>query len=248
MASLGLRILGRTTAEDISDPRPHKVIVKAGTLIEEPHVEMIETAGVQAVRIRSVLTCERPIGVCGKCYGRDLARGTPVNIGEAVGVIAAQSIGEPGTQLTMRTFHIGGTAQVVDQSFFEFELRRQDQDQEPERGEELRRRARRHGPQHGRSPSLDQDGTDRAVHRIRTVAAAGRRRRQGQARPASRRVGSLHPSDPHRGRRPVGFEDLVDGLSMSETLDESTGITKRVVIDWRTSSRRELKPDLVRRW
>ena len=82
-------------------------------------MEAVEAAGVQAVKIRSVLTCETKYGVCGKCYGRDLARGTPVNMGEAVGVIAAQSIGEPGTQLTMRTFHIGGTAQVVDQSFLE---------------------------------------------------------------------------------------------------------------------------------
>ena len=98
----------------------------AGRTIDERDVEQIEKAGVQAVRIRSVLTCETKIGVCAKCYGRDLARGTPVNIGEAVGVIAAQSIGEPGTQLTMRTFHIGGTAQVVDQSFIEFELRGQD--------------------------------------------------------------------------------------------------------------------------
>ena len=82
-------------------------------------IEPIEAAGVQSVKVRSVLTCEAKVGVCGACYGRDLARGTPVNIGEAVGVIAAQSIGEPGTQLTMRTFHIGGTAQVAEQSFFE---------------------------------------------------------------------------------------------------------------------------------
>ena len=76
----------------------------------------IEEAQIQEMKIRSVLTCEAANGVCAKCYGRDLARGTPVNMGEAVGVIAAQSIGEPGTQLTMRTFHIGGTAQVLDQS------------------------------------------------------------------------------------------------------------------------------------
>ncbi|OIQ67619.1 DNA-directed RNA polymerase subunit beta' [mine drainage metagenome] len=81
--------------------------------------EVIENAGVQSVKVRSILTCEAKNGVCATCYGRDLARGTPVNIGEAVGVIAAQSIGEPGTQLTMRTFHIGGTAQVAEQSFFE---------------------------------------------------------------------------------------------------------------------------------
>ena len=83
----------------------------AGGLIDEDAVDTIERAGIDAVSIRSVLTCESQVGVCGKCYGRDLARGTVVNMGEAVGVIAAQSIGEPGTQLTMRTFHIGGAAQ-----------------------------------------------------------------------------------------------------------------------------------------
>src|SRR5207253_3750778 len=96
-----------------------QVIVPADTYLDENMVDLIETGGVQSVKVRSVLTCETKNGVCGACYGRDLARGTPVNIGEAVGVIAAQSIGEPGTQLTMRTFHIGGTAQVVDTSFLE---------------------------------------------------------------------------------------------------------------------------------
>src|SRR5204862_7241950 len=119
VASLGTRILGRTAAEDIRDPSGNTVLVKRNTLIEEPHVETIATAGVQEVRIRSVLTCETTNGVCARCYGRDLARGTPVNMGEAVGVIAAQSIGEPGTQLTMRTFHIGGAAQISEQSFIE---------------------------------------------------------------------------------------------------------------------------------
>src|SRR6201993_4951603 len=82
-------------------------------------IDLIESAGVPSVKVRSVLTCETKNGVCGACYGRDLARGTPVNMGEAVGVIAAQSIGEPGTQLTMRTFHIGGAAQISEQSFIE---------------------------------------------------------------------------------------------------------------------------------
>ncbi|MGC2522121.1 MAG: DNA-directed RNA polymerase subunit beta', partial [Stellaceae bacterium] len=111
IAPLSDRILGRSAAVDILDPLSGEVVIAAGGLIDEDAVDQIERAGIDAVQIRSVLTCESRIGVCGKCYGRDLARGTVVNIGEAVGVIAAQSIGEPGTQLTMRTFHIGGAAQ-----------------------------------------------------------------------------------------------------------------------------------------
>ena len=105
------RILGRTAAVDVTDPISGAVVVKAGELIGEAEAEAIDKAGLEQVKIRSVLTCESVTGICGKCYGRDLARGTVVNIGEAVGIIAAQSIGEPGTQLTMRTFHIGGAVQ-----------------------------------------------------------------------------------------------------------------------------------------
>ncbi len=130
VASLASRILGRTTAEDVRDPSSNELLVPNATLLEEQHVERLVNAGVQEIKIRSVLTCETTNGCCGMCYGRDLARGTPVNMGEAVGVIAAQSIGEPGTQLTMRTFHIGGAAQISEQSFVEFELRRRHQDQE----------------------------------------------------------------------------------------------------------------------
>ena len=99
-------------------PATGEVIVPAGELIEERHARRSRRLACSSA-IRSALTCETRNGVCSKCYGRDLARGTPVNLGEAVGVMAAQSIGEPGTQLTMRTFHIGGTAQVVDSSFLE---------------------------------------------------------------------------------------------------------------------------------
>ena len=111
VSSLSERILGRTSAEDVLDPATNQLLIARNTLIEESEAERIERAGVESMKIRSVLTCEAQVGVCGRCYGRDLARGTPVNMGEAVGVIAAQSIGEPGTQLTMRTFHIGGAAQ-----------------------------------------------------------------------------------------------------------------------------------------
>src|ERR1700694_1641454 len=119
VASLASRILGRTNGEDLRDPATNKIVVKRGTLMEETHVDAIQQAGIQEVKIRSALTCELVNGICGKCYGRDLAPGTPVHHGEAVSVIAAQSIGEPGTQLTMRTFHIGGAAQINEQSFVE---------------------------------------------------------------------------------------------------------------------------------
>ncbi|MGD9733776.1 MAG: DNA-directed RNA polymerase subunit beta', partial [Desulfamplus sp.] len=108
--SLGERILGRVVQADVIDPYKNEVIVKKGVELDERMVEKIEAAGVTSVKIRSVLTCKSKNGVCAKCYGRDLAHGQTVEIGQAVGILAAQSIGEPGTQLTMRTFHIGGTA------------------------------------------------------------------------------------------------------------------------------------------
>ncbi len=204
VASLATRILGRTTAEDVKDPSTGKTIVKRNTLLGEPEVEAIVAANAQELRIRSVLTCENINGVCGACYGRDLARGTPVNMGEAVGVIAAQSIGEPGTQLTMRTFHIGGAAQISEQSFIEFELRRQDQGQDQgqeRRRQELRRRVDRHGPQHrDRRGRSRRHRTRRAPHPERRAHA--RRGRPGdQARLPHRRVGSLYAADPDRGGR-----------------------------------------------
>src|SRR3989475_6213650 len=107
---IGDRVLGRVGLEDIRDPFSNRVIVQANEEIDEDKVAEIEEAGLERVKIRSVLTCQSRQGVCVRCYGRDLARGHMVNLGEAIGVIAAQSIGEPGTQLTMRTVHIGGTA------------------------------------------------------------------------------------------------------------------------------------------
>lgn len=108
--SLRDRILGRTPTEDVLHPETRAVLVKAGAMLDEDAIEDLETAGVDEVKVRTALTCETRFGLCAKCYGRDLGRGGLVNMGEAVGVIAAQSIGEPGTQLTMRTFHIGGAA------------------------------------------------------------------------------------------------------------------------------------------
>ena len=119
ISSIGEQVLGRVPMEDILDPATGDMIHPHGVLIEEADAVRIDEAKVQSIKVRSPLTCEADDGVCATCYGRDLARGTPVNVGEAVGIIAAQSIGEPGTQLTMRTFHIGGAANVADNSFLE---------------------------------------------------------------------------------------------------------------------------------
>ena len=114
VSPLGERVLGRVAADDVMVPGTDEVIVRKNELIDERKADRVETSGVASVRIRSALTCEAEDGICAMCYGRDLARGTLVNIGEAVGIIAAQSIGEPGTQLTMRTFHTGGAASADD--------------------------------------------------------------------------------------------------------------------------------------
>ena len=246
--SLGQRVIGRTTCDNVKNPSTGKVVVKAGELIEEEEVEALENARVQEIRIRSALTCETRNGICAKCYGRDLARGTPVNLGEAVGVIAAQSIGEPGTQLTMRTFHLGGVAssKVVDQSFLESNF---------DGIVKIKQRSVVKDSQGrlmvmGRNTAvvvLDEDGTERAVHRLpygtHLRVDDGVRVKRGDR---------LAEWDPYT--RPVlteiegfvDFEDLVESMSVSERRDESTGITNSVIIDWRASPRgADLRPAMV---
>ncbi len=246
VASIGQRILGRTALLDVYDGKTGEVIVKAGTLMDERDVERIEKAGVQMVKIRSALTCETRGGICGTCYGRDLARGTPVNHGEAVGVIAAQSIGEPGTQLTMRTFHMGGAAQVVDSSFVEASF----EGTAKLRNRNVVRNAAGQLITMGRNMAIvivDDKGEERAVHRVTYGSVVftddGDKVKRGQriaewdpyTRPIISEVGGK-----------AGYEDLVDGVSVEETADEATGITKRVVIDWRSTPRgANLKPALV---
>jgi DNA-directed RNA polymerase subunit beta' len=246
IVSLGNRILGRTAAEDVRDTATGAIIVKTGDLIEEREAEAIERAQIQEVRIRSVLTCETVGGVCAKCYGRDLARGTPVNIGEAVGVIAAQSIGEPGTQLTMRTFHIGGVAQTVDQSFIESNFNGTVKIKNRNVVKDSNGRL----ISMGRSMSItivDQTGKELASHKItygaRLLVDEGDTVKRGTR---------LAQWDPYT--RPiltevngtVDFEDLIEGASVREQTDEVKGTTNRVVIDWRASPRgAELKPAVV---
>jgi DNA-directed RNA polymerase subunit beta' len=246
IVSLAARVLGRTAAEDIIDPIGKNVLVNAGQLIEEKEVDAIEKAQIQEVRIRSVLTCEAPVGVCAKCYGRDLARGTPVNIGEAVGVIAAQSIGEPGTQLTMRTFHIGGVAQTVDQSFIESNFN----GKVKIRNRNLVRDSQSRLIAMGRNMAIavvDQSGKELAVQKI-TYGA----RLHVDDGDTVKRGTRLAQWDPYT--RPImtevdgvaEFEDLVEGVSMKELTDEVKGTTNRVIVDWRASPRgSELKPAIL---
>ena len=247
IASLGERILGRTTAEDIVDAKTGKVVIATGTLLDEPMVAQIEAIGVPAVKIRSPLVCESKIGVCGKCYGRDLARGTPVNIGEAVGVIAAQSIGEPGTQLTMRTFHIGGAAQLNEQSNLEahadgtveFRDLRLIVDQRGRRVVLSRS---------GEIAIVDMDGRELAVDRIPYGAyvmfddghIVSKGDRMAEWDPFTMPVITENPGI-------VRFQDLIEGKTLTEQTDEATGIAQRVVTEYRTptKSKEDLRPRMT---
>jgi DNA-directed RNA polymerase subunit beta' len=246
VASLSERVLGRVAAEDIFVPGTDEVIVPIGTLIDERLSDRIDEAGVQTARIRSPLTCEAEEGVCAKCYGRDLARGTMVNTGEAVGIIAAQSIGEPGTQLTMRTFHIGGVAQGGQQSFLEASQEGIVQFDMPnilsnEAGDVLVM---------GRNMKLrimDEHGDERASHKLgygsKLFVSEGQTIARGD---------KLFEWDPYT--LPIIAEadgvakhvDLTAGLAVRDETDEATGMTQKIVIDWRAAPRgNELKPEVI---
>ena len=247
IASLGERILGRTTLEDVADKDGH-VIAPVGTLLDEAMVARIEEAEVQAVKIRSPLVCEATLGVCAKCYGRDLARGTPVNIGEAVGVIAAQSIGEPGTQLTMRTFHIGGAAQVNEQSNLEaisdgtIEYR----DMETIVDQRGRRLALSRS---GEIAVIDSEGRERATHKLPYGAQI--MHKDGEKVKKGDRIAEWDPFTMPlitEKNGVVKYQDLVDTKTLAEQVDEATGIAQRVVIEYRAAGRgkkEDLQPRLT---
>jgi DNA-directed RNA polymerase subunit beta' len=247
IASLGERILGRTPIEDVVDSKTGTVIAKEGELIDEVGARMIDEMGIQAVHIRSPLVCESENGVCAKCYGRDLARGTPVNIGEAVGVIAAQSIGEPGTQLTMRTFHIGGAAQLNETSSLEaavdgtIELRDLPVILDP-RGRHIAM------ARNGELAIVDMDGRDRASHRI--PYGAHLMVEHGHIVSKGDRLAEwdpfMMPVITEKGGI-VKFQDLIEGKTLTEQTDEATGIAQRVVTDYRATgrSKEDLRPRIT---
>ena len=243
---LSQRILGRTLLDDVVHPETGEVLGKAGDQIDEAQGEEIEGSGLQKIRVRSVLTCDSQVGVCAQCYGRDLARGTAVNIGEAVGVIAAQSIGEPGTQLTMRTFHVGGTAQVGDTSFIEAShegvIKLEGRNVVKDSNGELVVMGR-----NTLVKILDKDGKEHASYKVSYGAKL--RIDDGAQVTRGQRLADWDPYTQPILTEVAGkvkFEDLQEGLSMQVVADEATGIASRVVIDWRSNPRAaDLKPALA---
>ncbi|MGH1356846.1 MAG: DNA-directed RNA polymerase subunit beta', partial [Thalassovita sp.] len=246
VATLGERILGRVAAEDILVPGTEEVLIAEGSLIDERMADSVEEAGVQSTRIRSPLTCEADDGVCAMCYGRDLARGTRVNTGEAVGIIAAQSIGEPGTQLTMRTFHIGGVAQGGQQSFQEAGQEGVIDFENPQ----LLTNANGEVLVIGRNMKLrimDEHGEERASHKLgygtKLFVTDGQTIARGD---------KLFEWDPYtlpiiaEKDATAKFVDLVSGVAVRDETDDATGMTQKIVIDWRAAPKgNELKPEII---
>ncbi len=247
IATTGERILGRTAQEDIKDPQTGEVIVPRGHLIDENDVEKIDAAGVESVLIRSVLTCESKNGICAKCYGRDLAHGTPVSLGEAVGVIAAQSIGEPGTQLTMRTFHIGGAAQRgAEQSSIEavfdatVRLKNCNTIQNSAGATIVLSR-------NCEISLIDAGHREKARHKVPYGATLVVKDNQ-QVKKGDR----LAEWDPYTmpiiadKEGFIKYEDFVAGETVREVMDEATGLTSMVIMDWRQNAKGgERKPGLL---
>jgi DNA-directed RNA polymerase subunit beta' len=229
---LGERILGRVTLDDILDPVTDEVLVRAGEELDEDKVRIVENAGIERVLVRSVLTCSLRHGVCVKCYGRDLSRGTMVNLGESVGVIAAQSIGEPGTQLTMRTFHIGGAA--------------------TRRAEQSHAEAATEGEVRFHGVRTVVDGSGRMVVMTRNAElgimdASGRERERHPvvygARLYANEGEHVKPGavlldwDPFaspilsEAHGVVKFGDILEGVTMQEQVDEFTGVSSKVITE-----------------
>ena len=233
------RILGRVTVHDIVHPETNETLVEAGTLITESLCDMIDKLGIDEVKVRTPLTCDTRYGLCAKCYGRDLGRGSLVNVGEAVGVIAAQSIGEPGTQLTMRTFHVGGAAsraaaasQVEAKSAGVVRFMASMRYVTSAKNEKIVI------TRSGEIVVVDENGRERERHKVpygSTLQVA-----DGQSVKAG---ASLATWDPHT--RPiiteyagqVKFENVEEGVTVAKQIDEVTGLSTLVVIDSKRSSK-----------
>ena len=237
------RILGRVTISDVINPETEETVVEAGTLIDEDLCDLIDQLGIDEVKVRTPLTCDTRYGLCAKCYGRDLGRGTPVNMGEAVGVIAAQSIGEPGTQLTMRTFHVGGAAsraavasQVETKSTGVVRFTSSMRYVTSAKGEKIVI------TRSGEILITDDNGREREKHKVpygSTLQVA-----DGQQAKAGTKLATW---DPHT--RPiiaeysglVKFENVEEGVTVAKQIDEVTGLSTLVVIDPKRGGKAQTK-------
>jgi len=248
IVSLADRVLGRSAAEDIKHPITGEVLAKKKCLIDEDLCEKIDTAGVKTIRVHSVMTCTSKEGVCATCYGRDLSRGKLVTIGEAIGMIAAQSIGEPGTQLTMRTFHVGGTAQIKEES----NAIAHSSGKISIINRNIIEDSRKNKIIMGRNTQIsieDNMGQQLAFYKVpygaKLFCDNGEEIKKGK---------KICEWDPYT--LPViaeksgiaSYMDLVDGISLAEIADDATGITSKSVMDWRSQSKNtELKPRITLR-
>ena len=232
------RILGRYASEDIKDPLTKEMIVKKNDELDEENVQKVLEAGIDRLKIRSVLTCQSKMGVCGRCYGRDLAKGDFVEIGEAIGIIAAQSIGEPGTQLTMRTFHIGGAAsKVVEQTALEAK------NSGVMKFINLNTVRNREGMlvvmnRNGAIAVVDAKGREKEKYTL--VYGAKLLVKNDEKVAAGQRMVEWDPySIPiitEIGGR-VAFGDIVEGTTVKEELDDVTGLSRKVIIEYPANMR-----------
>ncbi len=248
VVSLSERALGRVTAADVKNPITGEVIIKKSEMIDESGCDKIDAAGVKFVNVFSVMTCSSKEGVCATCYGRDLSRGKMVHVGEAIGMISAQSIGEPGTQLTMRTFHVGGTASVKQES----QIVTQTAGILKIINTNLLEDSKKNLIVMGRNTQLsieDDNGVQVATYKV----AYGSKLffQNGDKIKANSKICEWDPyTTPVIAEKSgiAGFVDLIDGFSIQETTDDATGISSKSVIDWRSQSKNtDLKPRITLR-
>ncbi len=243
VVKLGERLVGRFSCDDIKDPRsPRTSIVKANEEIDEIKAKLIEVAGVEKVKIRSVLTCESKNGICINCYGRNLATGAPVKLGEATGIIAAQSIGEPGTQLTMRTFHIGGTASQV---FKQPQIKAKHDGKV--QYNELRLVELEDGNnivlnKNGSLAILGEDGRELETHNL-VIGSVISVKNGGKVKKGEAFVQWDPYNVPILSEKAgkVKFHDIIEGVTMKQEVDETTGQEAMVIIE----HKEDLHPQIV---
>jgi DNA-directed RNA polymerase subunit beta' len=248
LVSLSERVLGRVIAENIKNPVTGEIIIKKDKLIDEFDCEKIDAAGVKSVNVFSVITCASTKGVCQICYGRDLARGKLVSIGEAVGMIAAQSIGEPGTQLTMRTFHVGGTAQIKEES----QIISQTKGKLNIINKNLIEDSKKNTIVMGRNTQLSiEDDSERQLAIYKVNYGSKLFFKDGDIIEKGKKIAEWDPYTLPVIAETSGianYMDLMEGSSLTETLDDATGLSSKSVTDWKSSSKNsELKPRITLR-